>query len=86
MAEETDLQHVLQNADQLFDENQYQEAIDLLKKYPVSKKSRISSSISHLTSIYNIRLKDLNKKKCTLIIHAVNFSTLQLFPIKMSSN
>lgn len=35
MSEETDLQHVLQNADQLFDENQYQDAVDLLKKYSV---------------------------------------------------
>lgn len=31
-----DLQDLLQNADQLFDENQYQEVIDILKKYPVS--------------------------------------------------
>ena len=27
---------LLQNADQLFDENQYQEAYDVLKKFPVS--------------------------------------------------
>lgn len=27
---------LLQNADQLFDENQYQEVIDILKKHPVS--------------------------------------------------
>ncbi|XP_031638557.1 regulator of microtubule dynamics protein 1-like isoform X1 [Contarinia nasturtii] len=34
MAQETEIKHLLQNADQLFDENQYQDAIDLLKKYP----------------------------------------------------
>lgn len=34
--ESTDIQDLLQNADQLFDENQYQEAIDILKKYSVS--------------------------------------------------
>lgn len=37
--ENTDLQDLLQHADQLFDENQYQEAIDILKNYPVSKLS-----------------------------------------------
>ncbi|XP_055316040.1 regulator of microtubule dynamics protein 1-like isoform X2 [Sitodiplosis mosellana] len=41
MAEETDLQHLLQNADQLFDENQYQEAIDLLKKFPNQSDANI---------------------------------------------
>lgn len=35
MSEELDLQHLIQNADQLFDENQYQDAYDLLKKFPV---------------------------------------------------
>lgn len=35
--ESTDIQDLLQHADQLFDENQYQEAIDILKKYSVSK-------------------------------------------------
>lgn len=35
-ADKTDLQDLLQNADQLFDENQYQEVIDILKKHPVS--------------------------------------------------
>lgn len=29
------LEDLLQNADQLFDENQYQEALDELKKYEV---------------------------------------------------
>lgn len=31
----TELQHLLQHADQLFDENQYQEVIDILKKHSV---------------------------------------------------
>lgn len=35
-ADNTDVQDLLQNADQLFDENQYQEVIDILKKHPVS--------------------------------------------------
>lgn len=35
MSNEMNIQHVLQNADQLFDNYQYQEIIDLLKKYPV---------------------------------------------------
>lgn len=33
----TELQDLLQNADQLFDENKYQEVVDILKKYPVSE-------------------------------------------------
>lgn len=33
--ETSDLQDLLQNADQLFDENQYQEVVDILKKYSV---------------------------------------------------
>ncbi|XP_031624100.1 regulator of microtubule dynamics protein 1-like [Contarinia nasturtii] len=41
MAEETDIQHLLQNADQLFDENQYQDAIDLLRKYPNQSDANI---------------------------------------------
>lgn len=35
-ADNVDLSDLLQNADQLFDENQYQEVIDILKKHPVS--------------------------------------------------
>lgn len=34
--ESTDIQDLFQHADQLFDENQFQEAIDILKKHPVS--------------------------------------------------
>lgn len=34
-AEYFDKQNLLQNADQLFDENKYQEAVNLLKKHPV---------------------------------------------------
>ncbi|XP_055316045.1 regulator of microtubule dynamics protein 1-like [Sitodiplosis mosellana] len=41
MAEEMDLQHLLQNADHLFDENQYQEAIDLLKTFPNQSDANI---------------------------------------------
>nr|ACZ26275.1 hypothetical protein [Mayetiola destructor] len=33
-ADHSDIQDLLQNADQLFDENQYQEVIDVLKKHP----------------------------------------------------
>lgn len=33
----TALDDILQNADQLFDENQYQEALDVLKKCAVSR-------------------------------------------------
>lgn len=36
-AENSALDDLLQNADQLFDENQYQEALDVLKKYSVRK-------------------------------------------------
>lgn len=35
MTEKSDTQHLLQNADQLFDQHQYEDAINLLKKYPV---------------------------------------------------
>lgn len=52
MAEETDLQHLLQNADQLFDENQYQEAIDLLKKFPVRNECFIVSYFNFPFGIY----------------------------------
>lgn len=34
-AESSDGQDLLQNADQLFDENKYQEAVDILKKHTV---------------------------------------------------
>lgn len=34
--EKTEFQDLLQHADQLFDENQFQEAADILKKHPVS--------------------------------------------------
>lgn len=43
-ADNTDIQDLLQNADQLFDENQYQEVIDILKKHPVSRNNRFSQS------------------------------------------
>lgn len=36
MTEEVSLDLTLQNADQLFDENHYQEVIDVLSKYSVS--------------------------------------------------
>lgn len=35
-AESSDSQHLLQNADQLFDENKFQEAVDILRKHPVN--------------------------------------------------
>lgn len=44
-SENADLQDLLQNADQLFDENKYQEAVDILKKHPVS----ISTFIKHIS-------------------------------------
>lgn len=35
-AEKTEFPDLLQHADRLFDEDQFQEAVDILKKHPVS--------------------------------------------------
>lgn len=46
-AENTELQDLLQHADQLFDENQYQEVVDILKKHPVSINKRKQLTKTH---------------------------------------
>lgn len=47
-----ELQDLLQNADQLFDENKYQEAVDILKKFPVIIHLTFSFCITFLKTVY----------------------------------
>lgn len=49
--EKTNLDDILQNADQLFDQNQYQEALDVLKNCSVSE-----INIFYIEFKYNTRL------------------------------
>lgn len=50
MAEEMDLQQLLQKADQLHAENKFQESFDLLKNYPVNEPNELcSQEMRHLT-------------------------------------
>lgn len=63
------LEDLLQSADQLFDENQYQEALDELKKYEVSRCFRLWYTFpSQIYSIACATHLPIPKFKCQLTI------------------
>lgn len=68
-AESTDLQDLLQHADQLFDENQYQEVVDILKKHPVSKHAHthLNKYIFKLLKKSFIRIRS----KCFIVTSSI---------------